>query len=211
MLDLVAPAVRLDASAVADVLDDAFSRASFEVVVDGWLMAALHQLGDAWADGRVTVAGEHLVAHAVLRRLAAAFEAAGGRPGRAGPTALVGLPAGARHELGLLAFAVAARRAGIAIVYVGADLLVNDWTAAVVQHEPDVVVLSAPTPSDIGALRALVAALSRIKPELRVAVGGDQQDRAPETCLRLGHEIGPAARQLAQALPIRRRTPGRRV
>ncbi|CCH76287.1 putative transcriptional regulator [Nostocoides japonicum T1-X7] len=198
-LDLLTPASRLDATAVGVVLDEAFSRASFETVVDDWLMPALRELGEAWADGRVTVAGEHLVAHAVQRRLAAAFEAAGSRPARA-PRALVGLPEGARHELGILAFAVAARRAGIGVVYLGADLPATDWVAAVGRGDPDVVVLAVPTPSDVAALRRLVVDLWRTVPRLRIAVGGDWQSEAPEECLRLGHRIGDAARDLAQVL-----------
>ena len=56
-------------------------------------------LGDAWADGRVSVAGEHAASHAVFRRLAAAYQAAG-RSAPAERSILVGLPPGARHELG---------------------------------------------------------------------------------------------------------------
>ena len=41
------------------------------------LVPALRALGDAWAAGRVTVAGEHLASNAILRRLAAAFQASG--------------------------------------------------------------------------------------------------------------------------------------
>ena len=64
------------------MLDERFSRASFESVVDGWLMPSLVALGEAWADGRVSVAGEHLASYAVQRRLAAAYDAAASRSGR---------------------------------------------------------------------------------------------------------------------------------
>ena len=50
-------AARLDAVALAEVLDERFSRGSFESVVDGWLMPALRALGEGWAEGRVSVAG----------------------------------------------------------------------------------------------------------------------------------------------------------
>ena len=42
---LVDAAVVLDAVAVSRVLDERFSLASFEVVVDGWLMPSLRALG----------------------------------------------------------------------------------------------------------------------------------------------------------------------
>jgi MerR family transcriptional regulator, light-induced transcriptional regulator len=43
---------------------------------------------------------------------------------------LVGLPPGSRHELGALAFATAARRAGLAVLYLGRDLRIDDWVRA---------------------------------------------------------------------------------
>jgi methanogenic corrinoid protein MtbC1 len=200
-------AARLDAVALADLLDLAFSRGSFESVVDGWLMPALHALGDAWAAGRVSVAGEHMAAYAVQRRLAAAYEAAG--PRASGPRVIVGLPPGARHELGLLAFATAARRVGLSTVYVGADLPAEDWSAAVSSNEAVCVVLSVPSRRDLRAVRRVVEDLRSAHPRIVIAVGGRQQEQAPEGCLQLGHDIGAAARLLAQQVAPRSRTSGR--
>src|SRR5690606_11746275 len=147
--DLLEAGHRLDSAQVADILDEAFARAGFERVVDDWLMPALVAIGEAWADGRISVAGEHLLSYAVSRRLAAAYEAAGSRPTR--PVVVIGLPTGARHELGILAFAVAARRAGFATTYVGADLPADDWDAAVSARAAAAVVLAVPRAADIVA------------------------------------------------------------
>src|SRR5690606_34563099 len=94
---LVAAAAAMDPTEVSRILDEQLARTPFESVVDDWLMPTLEEVGRAWEDGRVSIAGEHLVAHAVLRRLSAAFDAAPGRPG--GPRVIVGLPAGVHHEL----------------------------------------------------------------------------------------------------------------
>ena len=80
--DLVAAAAALDPSAVTRLLDEHFATASFEQMVDGWLLPELERLGRAWAEGRVSVAGEHLAAAAVQRRLSAAFDAAAHDGGR---------------------------------------------------------------------------------------------------------------------------------
>ncbi|WP_325005056.1 MerR family transcriptional regulator [Intrasporangium sp.] len=195
---LVAAAARLDAVAVAEVLDDAFSRASFERVVDDWLLDSLIAVGEAWEVGDVGVAGEHLVSYAVSRRLSAAYEAAahGGR----GPRVVVGLPPGARHELGLLAFATAARRQGLSTAYLGADVPAEDWPDAVATQRAGCVVLAVPSVRDVRGLRSVVASLRQRLPQVTIAVGGGQQDRAPAECIRLGHEIGPAAALLASLL-----------
>ena len=126
---LIRAAERLDSASASAVLDARFALGTFEHVIDDWLMPTLKRVGDEWANGRLTVAGEHLVAYAVQRRLAAAYEAASTRA--EGPPLIIGLPPGARHELGLLAFAVAARRVGFSTAYVGADLPAEDWLRAI--------------------------------------------------------------------------------
>src|SRR6476619_4762838 len=119
----VRAAERLDSASATAVLDARFALGTFEHVVDDWLMPTLELVGEEWAHGRLTVAGEHLVSYAVQRRLAAAYEAASAR--------VDGLPLGARHELGLLSCALSARRAGFATVYVGADRPAAEWVRAI--------------------------------------------------------------------------------
>lgn len=196
--ELVAAAAALDAVAVSRVLDERFSLASFEAVVDGWLMPSLQAVGQAWADGRVSVAGEHLVSYTIQRRLAAAFDAASAHA--TGPRVLVGLPPGVRHELGQLAFAAAACRSGLNVTYVGADLPAQDWVTATQVHHADCVVLAAHCEDDLPGLRNVVNVLRIARPELLVGVGGGQQDASPQSCLRLGHSIGDAAARLASRL-----------
>ena len=195
---LVRIARDLDVAGLAEVLDRQFSTASFETVADRWLLPAVRELGLAWQAGRVTVAGEHLVAHGVIRRLSAAYEAAGA-PHR-GPRLLVGLPAGARHEIAILAFAVAARRAGLNATYLGADVPRADWPAAVSVSRAQAVVLAASMPADLDPLGEVVDELTEQHADLVVALGGGLQDQAPAGCVRLGHEVGPAATRLAELL-----------
>lgn len=193
---LVRAAEEFDATGLGDVLDQRFSTASFEAVADGWLLPALHDIGVGWEEGRVSVAGEHLVAGAVARRLAAAYDAAGEQAH--GPQVLVGLPPGARHDLGLLSFATAARRAGLSTTWLGADVPVEDWVAAATARPLDAVVIAIPTEADVAAAGTTVVALEEARPGLLLAVGGSQQDRAPARCLRLGHQVGAAASFLAE-------------
>lgn len=193
---VVNAAATLDAAALAAALDQLFALGSYEMVVDQHLLPAMNALGDAWAVGRVSVAGEHLTAHAVMRRLSAAYEAAA--PFGGGRRVLVGLPPGARHEVGVLAFAVAARRCGLTVEYLGADLPVPEWVTAVAERDPAAVVLAVPTPEDVSATGEVLSALHAARPSLVVAVGGRAQDELPPGAVRLGHRIGSAARALAR-------------
>ena len=108
---LISAAADLDTTELAVTLDQLFAISSFEAVMAHHVFPALTELGNAWADGRVSVAGEHLASHAVMRRLAVAYEAAAAFGH--GPRVVLGMGPNSRHEIGLLAFAVAARRQGL--------------------------------------------------------------------------------------------------
>ena len=132
-------------------------------------MPAAAALGDAWAAGRVTVAGEHAASAALARRLAGAFEAAARADGR---PVVVGLPPGSRHELGALAFATALRRRGVAVLYVGADVPVASWLDVRARLQPRLLVVAVVTEDDRPAAIDVAAALRRDDDRTPVAFGG---------------------------------------
>ena len=205
--DLVEAAAALDPFAVSRMLDERFATSSFEQIVDGWLLPQLERLGRAWADNRVTVAGEHMVAAAVQRRLSAAFDAAG-QDSRRSSFLLTGLPPGSRHELGILSFATAARRQGLAVLHKGTDLPLSDWLSAVERQQPDAVVLAVPTRSDVAPAAELVQGLSAR--QTLVALGGQYQEAvvdaagawAGRPAVALGHSIASAATELRERLAL---------
>jgi DNA-binding transcriptional MerR regulator/methylmalonyl-CoA mutase cobalamin-binding subunit len=165
----VAAAADLDPRRIDMVLDDLFARGSFERVASDLLFPALRRLGDAWAAGRVNVAGEHMASAAVLRRLGLALDAASRLEDRDGPV-VVGLPPGGRHELGALAFAVACRRAGMAVTYLGADLPVEDWLAAATGAAA--AVIGVVTARDRSSAMEVARRLRAANEHLVIAFGG---------------------------------------
>ena len=173
----VAAAERLDAVEMDEVLDAIFSMGTFEWNAERYLMPSLAALGEAWADGRIDVGGEHMASHAVLRRMAAAYEAAGVATGEAGAI-LVGLPPGARHELGALAFAVTARRSRLPVLYLGPDLPPENWVAAAVRSNAQAAVIGAVTPADGRPAQEVARALLKARPDLLIAFGGRYQPLA---------------------------------
>ena len=165
----VSAAAALDGDRIEAALDELFGRGSFESIVDAWLMPAAAALGDAWAAGRVTVAGEHAASAALGRRLAGAFEAAARVDGR---PVVVGLPPGSRHELGALAFATALRRRGVAVLYVGADVPVASWLDVRARLQPRLLVVAVVTADDRPAAIDVATALRRDDDGTPVAFGG---------------------------------------
>jgi DNA-binding transcriptional MerR regulator/methylmalonyl-CoA mutase cobalamin-binding subunit len=164
-------AAALRPGAVESVLDEMFIRGSFEQVATHYLMPALRAVGSAWRDGTIDVAAEHLASAAVLRRLSAAFQASGSGWAADRPV-LVGMPPGARHELGALAFAVIARRSGMSVLYLGPDLPVTDWVRAASDTNAWAAVIGVVSPADAKPALEVAAALQRDRPGLLIGFGG---------------------------------------
>ena len=199
--EVITAAHELDGSRLGAVLDRAFDDDDYPRMVGSWLMPVLLAVGSAWADGRITTAGEHLVSHAVHRRLAALYDATPRT--RTGPLVVLGLPAGSRHELGLLAFAVGARRAGMRTAYLGADLPADDWVHAVSRRHAGAAVLAVPRLADVVAAQDVVDRIRESAPDVVVAVGGGHQDDVTGSLL-LGHDLAAGVETLAQALVANR-------
>ena len=203
--ELVGAAAALDSPRIEAVLDEMFAGRSYERVMDEHLIPSLHALGEGWAAGRVPVAGEHIASNAVHRRLAASFQAAGAGRDQGRPV-LVGMPPGARHELGGLIFATALRRAGISVVYLGADLPLDDWIAAVERTRAPAVVIGAVMPADAIAAGTVAAGLRAARPEVLIAFGGaaapdpDSATGSSARTIRLPADLSEAVAALSSAL-----------
>jgi DNA-binding transcriptional MerR regulator/methanogenic corrinoid protein MtbC1 len=194
--DFVRAAAAIDPIGIERALDDMFATGSFERVVEDRLYPALHALGDAWAAGEVDVAGEHAASAAAIRRLGMAFEASGRGPFTASAPLLVGLPPGTRHEVAALAFASAARRAGLAVVYLGADVPVESWVAAVDRTGARGVAIGAVIDRDVAAADDVIRALREAHPNLVIGVGGARSG------LVVGSDIVRLPNPLAQAVEV---------
>lgn len=193
----LAAAAAVDAPGIESTLDRAFALSSFEAVTDEWLMPTLRALGEAWARGDVDVVGEHAGSHAVMRRLSHSFSAAASLLPR-GPRLVVGLPAGAHHELGALAFATVARRRGAAVVYVGADLPPDSWVRAVRAFPTRAAVLAVPTENDREAAAITARAIRQARPDVAVAVGGAHAEGLDADVVTLPASITEAARMVEE-------------
>ena len=103
---------------------------------------------------------------------------------------------------GLLAFAVAARRAGFATVYVGADLPVEDWLRAIEARRAAGMVMAVPRDIDIATAQEIVDTVSRTHPEVVIGLGGSQQNEINGTCVHLGHSITVAVGEMMRRLRV---------
>ena len=151
------------------ILDGAFASERFESALEHVVFPALRAVGDGWADGSIDVAMEHAASETVRRRLARFYDAVASD---GAPDVIVGLPPGGRHEIGALAFAVAARRRGVGVLYLGADVPLASWLTAVTTSRAPIAVVAVVAAPDVGAADAVVAALRGAPGRPSVLLGG---------------------------------------
>ena len=75
---------------------------------------------------------------------------------------LVGMPPGGHHDLGAFAFAVACRRAGQPVAYLGMDVPLASWLRMARETAVPAIVLGAVTRDDALAVNRVVEALETI-------------------------------------------------
>jgi MerR family transcriptional regulator, light-induced transcriptional regulator len=175
---LVEALVAFDDVGAHAAIDRLLSTLTLDAVLRDWVLPALHELGERWERGEVTVGQEHFASHLLRGRL---LGLARGWDRGSGPRALLACPAGEQHDLPLIAFGLALREHGWRITYLGADTPVAtiDETASALR--PDLVVLAAVDPA---RLRPCVEALRDLGSRFPLALAGAGADDA------LAEEIG---------------------
>jgi DNA-binding transcriptional MerR regulator/methanogenic corrinoid protein MtbC1 len=122
----------------------------------------MHLVGEAWHEGKLTIAQEHLVS-AELRSLVGALTRLHAIP-EAVPRLVFATPEGEQHELGTLAAALIASDEGLGAVYLGTGLPADEIVGAVRRVGARVVVLGLTTGADAERSAAAVETLARDLP-----------------------------------------------
>jgi len=137
----VAACLAFDESAADAAFGQALALVPPEVACTEVLREGLSWIGEAWYRGEATVHQGHFASHLAARRVQALL-AATPPPSRHDPV-LVVCPPGENHAFGPLLLTYLLRRAGWGVIYLGADLPVEETKAAVRRAAPRWVIASA--------------------------------------------------------------------
>jgi MerR family transcriptional regulator, light-induced transcriptional regulator len=130
----------------------------------------LREVGERWRRGEVCIAAEHATS-AILRSLlgsALRFPRV-----EDGPRLVFATPTGERHELGLLTGALCAQERGARVVFLGADLPVQEVVRAAADTRADAVVVGVVYLDPEAALRELTGLRHALPPGVRLWLGGE--------------------------------------
>lgn len=130
----------------------------------------LAELGAAWERAELCVASEHLGSALIRSLLGGALRTT--LASRTGPRIVFGTPPGERHEIGLLAAAIAAVGAGADATYLGADLPVEELLRAVATLDAAALLLGLVALRPDEALRVVHEARSGLAASAELWLGG---------------------------------------
>ena len=150
------------------VLNQAFSMFPVEVVCIEILQKGMSEIGNLWYENRASVQQEHFASSLAIRRLDAllASSPAPTRP----QTVLMGCPAEEWHTFTPLLLSLLVRRRGWNVIYLGANVPMEQFSNTVRNTKADLVVLVAQQLISAATLQQTAFALS--SQHIPVAFGG---------------------------------------
>jgi MerR family transcriptional regulator, light-induced transcriptional regulator len=138
---------------------------------------AMHEVGELWGRGALTVADEHLATALTHRVLAALRPPSRTEASRAGEMAargrvLLATVDGEQHALGLRMAADVLEDAGFQTIYLGADVPTDALLQAISSLSPDLLALGATMRESAPRLQEVAGLVRRAHPQIGLLVGG---------------------------------------
>ena len=183
-----------DAPAGHAAMDRLFGAVSVEFALTEILIPYLHDLGERWAAGEVSVAQEHFASNLIRGRLLGLARDWGA--GGSSSVMLACMP-GEDHDLGLVLLGVLVGRRGWRVTFLGADTPLDTLQASARELQPTLVVLATYDAALFHEHADAVAALVAVAP-LAVAAPVDEQAVSVTGARPLVYDIAEAAAWLTR-------------
>jgi MerR family transcriptional regulator, light-induced transcriptional regulator len=164
-----------DSDKVDEILNQAFALYPVETVCIDILQQGISDLGNDWYLDKVSVQQEHFASALASRRLEALI-ASMPHPTRQ-QIVLVGCPSGEWHTFPTLILSLLLLRNGLKVVYLGADIPIEQLEETSAATRPDLVVLAAQQLATAATLRTTAVSLQR--QGISLAYGGMIFNRVP--------------------------------
>ena len=149
-----------------------------QTIINDALIAAMEEVGDEFAAGRLFVPEMLMAANAMKAGLEVLRPSLAGHAIRPVGTLVIGSVYRDMHDIGKNLVAMIMEGAGFEVVDLGINVLPDDFVAAVRAHRPDLVGLSALLTTTLPSMRQTVEALRRAGFNGGILVGGAPVNQA---------------------------------
>jgi DNA-binding transcriptional MerR regulator len=136
--ELIGYMIDLDLDRFEELLDSQIRAAGIENVINELIFPFLEKIGILWVTNNINPAQEHLVTNIIRQKILVGIEVATSQI-KSGRTALLFLPEGEFHELGLLYVNFLLKSHGIKVFYLGANVPFADLDFIVKAKNPDYI------------------------------------------------------------------------
>ena len=169
-LSAIAAGDRREAERVArDGLDAGLTPSQLH---SGVIAPAMHEVGERWVRGEMSVAEEHLATTITFAVVALVRHVAQVEAARRDRSVLLATVQGEQHALGLQMASDLLEAAGFETRLLGADVPLEDLCDMASDESPDLVALSLTMPEAAGRAPVTVNSVSRAAPRARIILGG---------------------------------------
>lgn len=184
---LVVAMLNLEEKDFEDALSAAVNNFGFERGIMEVVYAFLERIGVLWQTGSITPAHEHFISNLIRQRLVTAIASLPLPRGKA-RKALLFLPEGELHELGLLFSHYLARARGFQTYYLGQSVPHRDLKVIYDIHQPEILITSMTSAPPANEFEKYVKLLSADFPKATILVSGL---RLRKTATRIPGNVRP--------------------
>jgi len=146
-----------DSIKVDEILNQAFAIYPVETVCTEILQRGISEIGNYWVHGQASIQQEHFASALASRRLETLISATP-RPTHQ-RTVLVGCPPGERHTFSLLMLSLFLSRRGLRVIYLGADVPLEQLKETYALTQAELIVLAAQQLTTAAQLQSVALAL----------------------------------------------------
>jgi methanogenic corrinoid protein MtbC1 len=164
-----------DGGSLETLLLKASTKMSQPHLIENLVVPLIYQVGDLWHDGIIRIANEHLASSVIRFFLMNLIDL--NSPTSSAPVIISATPRGQEHELGALIVGVIASSIGWKVIYLGANLPVEEIAAAADNLKAKIVSLSIVYPVDDPQLYRDLKNLKKMLPsKVSIIAGGRAVD-----------------------------------
>lgn len=164
--------IEVDERRFEQVITTNILRLGFEPTVNEIVYPFFEKIGILWQTGSVTPAQEHFISNLVRQKLIVAIDGQPNQKRDGCQTWMLFTPEGEHHEIGLLFASYVLRSRGHEVIYLGANLPMEDMASIIKVKQPDMLLTVLTTQVFNYTVKEYFEELKGAYPDLPVVAGG---------------------------------------